>query len=288
MENLSSHLELLSLGVSSGHNWFVSSNIVESKLRKLLLKVVLVGNSVAEFREFFANFENPVSPVVCTLGVLHVVDTIVCHNQWILEILHIVCGSNSTKSMVVGSDPVTKGSFICGVPRVNYGGILELVLEVLWSVENNCILRSKSHDYHIWELSQHCLCHASLSQLLRGRSYLSLHVLGNSSCLPGAIVVIGQFTSPEDFQSWVASDLKSTTGVLPSLCTVNLGQGDWRIIGQQISCSLLKLRFESLAMATPGGVEHDQGCVQPSQSGVEVRVYQLQHVIPNYYCGQQA
>ena len=60
-----------------------------------------------------------------------------------------------------------------------------------------------------------------------------LHVLGNTRCFSGSIVVTDEFGLGENLERGITTDRVFVTGLLSSLRTIDLGQRDRRIASSQ-------------------------------------------------------
>merc|ERR1719317_749551 len=256
---LRGHLVLQALSIPGSHDRLVPGSSVESEFAKLAHKVVVVANGKVESVVLLPNLEDPVPPVVGALGVLGVVNRVVGSHEWHLEILSIVCSSVSAKSINVVTYPGSKSSLVGVGARVDDCRVFELALKMLRPEHDNTLLVSKlGHDLlstgvgKCVLLSQFCsslgkclldggICSSESKDncislpknsfslcycldLLRSRSNLALHILGDPSSLSRSIIVRTEFSIPEDLEGWVASHLKSATGILTSFSTINLHQ----------------------------------------------------------------
>ena len=199
----------------------------------------------------------------------------------------------SANAVLVLSNPGGEGSLVIGAAGVAHGGLLELVGEVLGSVEDHslllaqlghhgllagvservilpqlvCSLGEGLHDAGVCgtesedddiTLGQNSVGLSDSFNLLGGGSNLAPHVLGDPGSFSGPVIVRGELTILEDLESWISSHLKPATSVLAGLSTVHLDEVDWRIIPEKISGGLLKLWLETLAVTTPS---NDSGCL---------------------------
>merc|ERR1719348_74826 len=89
------------------------------------------------------------------------------------------------------------------------------------SLLNGRISSSKSKHDSIG-FAKYSLSFSDCFDLLRCRSDLAFHVLGDTSCFSRSIIVRTELSIPKDFESWIASHLKPTTGVFASFGTIHL------------------------------------------------------------------
>ena len=250
--------------------------MVQAKLTQLVLEVALVAHSEVEAGEVLGHLEDSVPPVVCSLHILGVVNGVVGDNEWFLEkkkkcqktinpsraetyfeLLAVVGSPVAADAVLVVSNPGGQGSLVVSTSGVAHGGLLELVGEVLRSVEDDALLLAQlSHDGILTGVSEHValpqlvrrlreglhdggVCSTesedndfTLGQygvglggsldLLGGRSDLAPHVLGDPGGLPGPVVVGGQLSALEDLQRGIAANLEPPAGVFSCFRAVNL------------------------------------------------------------------
>ena len=88
-------------------------------------------------------------------------------------------------------------------------------------------------------------------QLLGRRPDLRLHVLGDAAGVSGTVVVLAELSAAEDLEGGVAPHLKPVASVLADLCAVDFGQGDKRVVGQQVLGGPVELGLQFFAVSTP-------------------------------------